>query len=134
MRSGATALCIHRYTQARDIACGICASTRSRPIASRRFGCFVIASFKFFRAAKATKHVLLSDSLAVRAVEFQDEAATVDSEVKLWPLLWRAGAHQLITTKPVGLALYGRSNRKLVGSPEAAPLRSAPPRSGIVNI
>eukprot|EP00965_Chrysotila_dentata_P093276 3081085-Pleurochrysis_carterae.AAC.2 len=36
---------------------------------------------------------------------------------------------------PVGLALYGRLNRrKSVGSPEAVPLRWAPPTSGIVNI
>eukprot|EP00965_Chrysotila_dentata_P237341 6201846-Pleurochrysis_carterae.AAC.1 len=35
--------------------------------------------------------------------------------------------------RPVGLVLYGRLNRKLVGSPEAVPLRSAPPTSGVVN-
>eukprot|EP00965_Chrysotila_dentata_P208745 6184879-Pleurochrysis_carterae.AAC.1 len=33
--------------------------------------------------------------------------------------------------RPVGLALYGRSNRKSVGSREAVPLSSAPPTSGI---
>eukprot|EP00965_Chrysotila_dentata_P212250 6186909-Pleurochrysis_carterae.AAC.2 len=31
----------------------------------------------------------------------------------------------------VGLALYGQSNRKSVGSPEAVPLRSAPPTTGV---
>eukprot|EP00965_Chrysotila_dentata_P136950 4529858-Pleurochrysis_carterae.AAC.1 len=36
--------------------------------------------------------------------------------------------------RPVGVALYGRLNRKSVGSPEAMPLRSAPHTSGIVNI
>eukprot|EP00965_Chrysotila_dentata_P126312 4174680-Pleurochrysis_carterae.AAC.1 len=36
--------------------------------------------------------------------------------------------------RPVGLALYGRLNRRSVGSPEAVPLKSAPPTSGIVNI
>eukprot|EP00965_Chrysotila_dentata_P199454 6179403-Pleurochrysis_carterae.AAC.1 len=35
--------------------------------------------------------------------------------------------------RPVGLALYGRSNRKSVGLPEAVPLRSVPPTSGIFN-
>eukprot|EP00965_Chrysotila_dentata_P064038 2120682-Pleurochrysis_carterae.AAC.1 len=39
-----------------------------------------------------------------------------------------------IVCSPVGLALYGRSSRKSVGSPEAVPLRSALPTSGIVNI
>eukprot|EP00965_Chrysotila_dentata_P146731 4845314-Pleurochrysis_carterae.AAC.1 len=34
-------------------------------------------------------------------------------------------------SRPVGLALYGRLNRKSVGSPEAVPLGSAPPTSGI---
>eukprot|EP00965_Chrysotila_dentata_P086801 2864939-Pleurochrysis_carterae.AAC.1 len=33
--------------------------------------------------------------------------------------------------RPVGLALYGRLNCHSVGSPEAVPLRSAPPTSGI---
>eukprot|EP00965_Chrysotila_dentata_P085463 2818902-Pleurochrysis_carterae.AAC.1 len=43
------------------------------------------------------------------------------------------GAALYTTTPwPVGLALYGRSNRKPVGSSE--PLRSAPPASGIDNI
>eukprot|EP00965_Chrysotila_dentata_P004981 163496-Pleurochrysis_carterae.AAC.1 len=37
-------------------------------------------------------------------------------------------------TRLVGLVLYGRSNRKSVGSPEAVPLRSAPSTSGVVNI
>eukprot|EP00965_Chrysotila_dentata_P047904 1589241-Pleurochrysis_carterae.AAC.1 len=36
--------------------------------------------------------------------------------------------------RPAGLALYGQLKRKSVGSPEAAPLRSAPSMSGIVNI
>eukprot|EP00965_Chrysotila_dentata_P123417 4078791-Pleurochrysis_carterae.AAC.1 len=37
----------------------------------------------------------------------------------------------LITDRRVGLALYARSNRKSVGSPQAVPLGSAPPTSGI---
>eukprot|EP00965_Chrysotila_dentata_P254027 6211738-Pleurochrysis_carterae.AAC.3 len=40
----------------------------------------------------------------------------------------------LSLARPVGFALYGRSNRKLVGSPEVVSLRSAPPTSGVVNI
>eukprot|EP00965_Chrysotila_dentata_P060202 1996147-Pleurochrysis_carterae.AAC.1 len=36
--------------------------------------------------------------------------------------------------RPAGLALYGRLNRKSVVSPEAVPLRSVPPASGIVSI
>eukprot|EP00965_Chrysotila_dentata_P206996 6183861-Pleurochrysis_carterae.AAC.1 len=37
-----------------------------------------------------------------------------------------------LVTRPVGLALDGRSSRKSVGTPEVVPLRSAPPQSGIV--
>eukprot|EP00965_Chrysotila_dentata_P084772 2798044-Pleurochrysis_carterae.AAC.1 len=36
--------------------------------------------------------------------------------------------------RPVGLAQYGRSSRQSLGSPEAVPLRSATPTSGIVKI
>eukprot|EP00965_Chrysotila_dentata_P252118 6210498-Pleurochrysis_carterae.AAC.1 len=36
--------------------------------------------------------------------------------------------------RPVGFAPCGRWNRKSVGSPEAVPLRSAPPTKCIVNI
>eukprot|EP00965_Chrysotila_dentata_P194827 6176614-Pleurochrysis_carterae.AAC.1 len=36
--------------------------------------------------------------------------------------------------RPVGLALYGRLNRKSAGSPEAVPLILAASTSGIVNI
>eukprot|EP00965_Chrysotila_dentata_P257992 6213061-Pleurochrysis_carterae.AAC.10 len=35
---------------------------------------------------------------------------------------------------PVGLALYGRSNRKSVALLEAVPLRSAPPTSGVYRL
>eukprot|EP00965_Chrysotila_dentata_P203347 6181655-Pleurochrysis_carterae.AAC.2 len=40
----------------------------------------------------------------------------------------------IASDRPVGLAPYGRLNRKSVGSSEAVPLKSAPPTSGIVNI
>eukprot|EP00965_Chrysotila_dentata_P173768 5736547-Pleurochrysis_carterae.AAC.1 len=40
----------------------------------------------------------------------------------------------LLCNRPVRLALYGQSNLKSVGSPEAVPLGSAPPASGIVTI
>eukprot|EP00965_Chrysotila_dentata_P208071 6184493-Pleurochrysis_carterae.AAC.2 len=36
--------------------------------------------------------------------------------------------------RPVGLALYGRFNRKPIGPREAMPLRSAPSTGGIINI
>eukprot|EP00965_Chrysotila_dentata_P004948 162051-Pleurochrysis_carterae.AAC.1 len=41
---------------------------------------------------------------------------------------------QHLCCRPIGLAPYGRSNRKSIGSPEAVPLRSAPSTSGNVNI
>eukprot|EP00965_Chrysotila_dentata_P094077 3109414-Pleurochrysis_carterae.AAC.4 len=46
------------------------------------------------------------------------------------PLI-RAKPNQKVIGRPVGVALYERSNRKSVGTPEAVPLRSAPPTSGI---
>eukprot|EP00965_Chrysotila_dentata_P203448 6181723-Pleurochrysis_carterae.AAC.2 len=49
---------------------------------------------------------------------------------------WTYSVHpaDVVHSRPVGLALYKRSNRKLVATPGAVPLRSAPPTSGIVNI
>eukprot|EP00965_Chrysotila_dentata_P051875 1722001-Pleurochrysis_carterae.AAC.1 len=44
------------------------------------------------------------------------------------------GGVSFTISRPVGLALYGQSNRKSVGLPEAVPLRSAPPTSDIVNV
>eukprot|EP00965_Chrysotila_dentata_P164592 5433657-Pleurochrysis_carterae.AAC.1 len=41
--------------------------------------------------------------------------------------------NHIIGIRPVGLALYGRLNRKSVGSSEAVPLKSAPLTSGIGN-
>eukprot|EP00965_Chrysotila_dentata_P189736 6173483-Pleurochrysis_carterae.AAC.1 len=45
--------------------------------------------------------------------------------------VYKSEVNTEINTRPVGLALYGRLNRKSVGSPEAVPLGSAPPTSGI---
>eukprot|EP00965_Chrysotila_dentata_P200155 6179835-Pleurochrysis_carterae.AAC.10 len=57
----------------------------------------------------------------------------IAKKVWLWPL---AVALRLVSfvidlSRPVRFALYGRSNRKSVGSPKAVPLRSANPTSGI---
>eukprot|EP00965_Chrysotila_dentata_P127653 4221372-Pleurochrysis_carterae.AAC.1 len=45
-----------------------------------------------------------------------------------WKQRVRRGCNR---SRRVGLALYGRSNLKSIGSPEAVPLRSAPPTSDI---
>eukprot|EP00965_Chrysotila_dentata_P012014 394622-Pleurochrysis_carterae.AAC.1 len=51
------------------------------------------------------------------------------------PTLFEVRMLLIATTasRAVGLALYGRLNRKPVGSPEAVPFRSAPPTSGILS-